>query len=222
MSFIANLFARSPVKPMQQHMQAAVACARAVVPLFDAMTTGDAGGIAAARREIDRLENEADRIKNEIRSHLPRRLFMAFERRDLLEILDFQDSIADTAQDIAELAELRTMRIPDSLRVPLLSLVQRSVAACEHAERIIGHLDELVETGFRGREVGRVEEMIGELSRIETETDTLEDRARRELFALENELGIATFFWWQVIGWAADLADYAERVGNRLRLLIAD
>lgn len=222
MSFIANLFARSPVKPMQQHMEAAVACARAVGPLFEAMATGDAAGIAAARREIDRLENEADRIKNEIRSHLPRRLFMAFERRDLLEILDFQDSIADTAQDIAELADLRTMRVPDSLREPLLSLVQRSVAACEQAERIIGHLDELVETGFRGREAGRVEEMIGELSRIESETDTIEDQARRALFALEDQLGIATFFWWQVIGWVADLADYAERVGNRLRLLIAD
>lgn len=222
MSLIANLFARSPVKPMQQHMQAAVACARAVTPLFEAMITGDAAGISAARREIDRLEGEADRIKNEIRSHLPRRLFMAFERRDLLEILDFQDSIADTAQDIAELAELRTMRIPDSLREPLLSLVQRSLAACEQAERIIGQLDELVETGFRGREVERVKDMIGELARIETETDTLEDRALRELFALEGELGIATFFWWQLIGWAGDLADFAERVGNRLRLLIAD
>lgn len=222
MSFIADLFARSPVKPMQQHMQAAVECARAVGPLFDAMVGGDAAGIATARREIDRLENEADRIKNEIRNHLPRRLFLAFERRDLLEILDFQDSIADTAQDIAELADLRTMRIPDRLREPLLSLVRRSIAACEQAERIIGHLDELVETGFRGREVIRVKEMIAELARIETETDTLEDQARRELFAIENDLGVATFFWWQVIGWAADLADYAERVGNRLRLLIAD
>jgi predicted phosphate transport protein (TIGR00153 family) len=222
MTFIASLFARSPVKPMQQHMQAAVACAHAVVPLFEAMAEGDAARISAARREIDRLEHEADRIKNEIRSHLPQRLFMAIERRDLLEILDFQDSIADTAQDIAELAELRTMRIPDPLREPLLALVERTVTACEQAERIIGHLDELLETGFRGREAGRVEEMIGELSRLESETDALEDRARRELFALEQQLGVATFFWWQVIGWVADLADYAERVGNRLRLLIAD
>jgi uncharacterized protein Yka (UPF0111/DUF47 family) len=28
-------------------------------------------------------------------------------------------------------------------------------------------------------------------------------------------------FWYQMIIWVADLADYAERVGNRLRLLIA-
>jgi uncharacterized protein len=221
MSFIANLFARSPVKPMQQHMQAAVACAHAVVPLFDAMATGDAAGIAAARREIDRLENEADRIKNEIRSHLPKRLFMAFERRDMLEILDFQDSIADVAQDIAELVDLRRMALPEPLVEPVMALVHRVIAACEQAERVIGELDELVETGFGPHESARVEEMVAALNGIESETDDLSEQALRALFAEEASLGVGTLFWYQLINWVADLADYAERVGNRTRLLIA-
>jgi len=95
------------------------------------------------------------------------------------------------------------------------------IAACEAAERIIDELDELVETGFRGREVARVEEMIDELSRIETDTDELAEGAQRKLFALEAELGVSVVFWNQIIGWAANLADNAEKVGNRLRLLIA-
>jgi uncharacterized protein Yka (UPF0111/DUF47 family) len=33
---------------------------------------------------------------------------------------------------------------------------------------------------------------------------------------------VATVYWHQLILWIADMADYAERVGNRLRLLIAD
>ena len=37
---IGNLFGRSPIRPMQQHMQAAVSCERAIVPLFDAMVAG--------------------------------------------------------------------------------------------------------------------------------------------------------------------------------------
>jgi uncharacterized protein Yka (UPF0111/DUF47 family) len=28
-------------------------------------------------------------------------------------------------------------------------------------------------------------------------------------------------FWYQMTIWVGDLADYAERVGNRLRLLVA-
>ncbi len=221
MSLIQSLFGRSPIRPMQKHMEAVVRCAHRVLPLFEAMAAGDLARIAAVRAEIDELEHEADRLKNEIRGHLPKRLFMPVERRDMLEILHAQDSIADTAQDIAELADQRGMRIPAPLREPLLELVRRVLAACDQAQRIINELDELVETGFQGREVGRVEEMIATLNQIESDTDALQDRVTRQLFALESELGVATVFWHQTIGRVADLADYSERVGNRLRLLIA-
>ena len=222
MSLMGNLFGKSPIRPMQQHMQASLACAREVLPLFEAMAAGNVSDLNSHREKIERLEHEADRIKNEIRSQLPKRLMLAIERRDMLEILDFQDSIADVAQDIAELVEIRSMTIPESLVDPMLDLVRRSIAACEAAGRIIDELDELVETGFRGREVARVEEMIDELSRIETDTDDLTERVQRKLFALESELGVGIVFWNQIVGWVSNLADYAERVGNRLRLLIAN
>ena len=222
MSLMGNLFGKSPIRPMQQHMQASLACAREVLPLFEAMAAGNVSDLNSHREKIERLEHEADRIKNEIRSHLPKRMMLAIERRDMLEILDFQDSIADVAQDIAELVEIRSMTIPESLVDPMLDLVRRSIAACEAAGRIIDELDELVETGFRGREVARVEEMIDELSRIETDTDDLTERVQRKLFALESELGVGIVFWNQIVGWVSNLADYAERVGNRLRLLIAN
>ncbi|MFP6623355.1 MAG: DUF47 family protein, partial [Myxococcota bacterium] len=70
--------------------------------------------------------------------------------------------------------------------------------------------------------VSRVEVMISELARIESETDQLLDHACRKLFALEDELGISTVYWHQILLWIADVADYSERVGNRLRLLIAN
>ena len=222
MSLIANLFGHSPIRPMQEHMKAAVECARQILPLFEEMVAGDKAAVAARRQEIDRLEHEADRIKNEIRSNLPKRMFLAVERRDMLEILDNQDSIADVAQDIAELADLRGMVVPEVLASAFLELVRRVVSACEQAERVINELDELVETGFRGREVARVDQMIEELSRMETHTDELEERVQRLLFGIEDELGISAMFWYRLIDDVGDMADYAERVGNRLRLLTAN
>jgi predicted phosphate transport protein (TIGR00153 family) len=222
MAWISNLFGRSPIRPMQQHMKASVACAREVLPLVEAMAAGDLTAIAEHRTEISRLEHEADEIKNEIRSNLPRRFFMAVSRRDMLEILDHQDTIADRAQDIGELAEIRSMTIPEPLREPMLELVRRVIAACEQAERVIDRLDELVETGFSDREVARVEEMINAVNREESETDAVSERCLRTLFAVEDELGVSTLFWYKIIQWIAEMADYAERVGNRLRLLIAD
>jgi predicted phosphate transport protein (TIGR00153 family) len=222
MSLISNLFGQSPIRPMQQHMRAAVECARQILPLFEEMVAGDTAAVAERRREIDRLEHEADRIKNEIRSNLPKRMFLAVERRDMLEILDYQDSIADVAQDIAEVADLRSMVVPKELASAFLELVRRVVSACEQAERVINELDELVETGFRGREVARVDEMIEELSRMETHTDELEERVQRLLFGMEDELGISAIFWYRLVDDVGEMADYAERVGNRLRLLTAN
>ncbi len=37
MPLISSLFGRSPIRPVQQHMKAAVACAREVLPLVEAM-----------------------------------------------------------------------------------------------------------------------------------------------------------------------------------------
>ncbi|MCH7645495.1 MAG: TIGR00153 family protein [Myxococcales bacterium] len=222
MSLIANLFGHSPIRPMQEHMRAAVECARQILPLFEEMVAGDMAAVATRRQEIDRLEHEADRIKNEIRSHLPKRMFLAVERRDMLEILDYQDSIADVAQDIAELADMRSMVVPKQLASAFLELVRSVVTACEQAERVINELDELVETGFRGREVARVDEMIEELSRMESTTDDFEERVQRLLFGIEDELGISTIFWYKLIEDVGGMADYAERVGNRLRLLTAN
>ena len=221
MSLMGNLFGRSPVRPMQHHMRVAVDCARAVLPLAEDMVAGRIENLPSRRAEIDRLEHEADAIKNEIRSRLPRRLLLAMERRDLLEILDFQDSIADVAQDIAELADQRSMRVPEGLGELFLDLTRRSVAACELAQEIIDKLDQLVELGFAGREVARVEAMIEELSRLESETDELAERLHRKLFQREEELGISTVFWYDMIRWIGRMADHADRVGSRLRLLIA-
>ena len=220
-SWMDKLVGRSPIRPMQEHMNAAVDCARQIMPLMEAMAAADDAGIRTHRAEIDRLEHQADEIKHDIRSNMPRRLMMAMERRDLLDILDCQDSIADVTQDIAELVDQRGMHLPEGLVGPFIALAERTVAACEQGKKVIDELDALIETGFGDREVARVESMISELGRIESETDKLLDTACRKLFGMESELGVATVYWHQLLLWIADLADFAERVGNRLRLLIA-
>ena len=222
MAWIDKLVGKSPIGPMQKHMQVAILCAREVIPLLEAMAAADDQGIRDRRAEIDRLEHEADQLKHEIRSHMPRRFMMAMDRRTMLEILDYQDSIADVAQDIAEWADQRGMHLPELLREPVLSMAHSVLVACEQGQRIIDELDELVETGFGEGEVARVDEMIRELGRLESQTDADLDRAARALFSMETELGVATVFWHQIILWIANLADLAERVGNRLRLLIAN
>ncbi len=217
-----SLFGRSPFKPMQEHIGIVARCAAEVPKLFEALSAGDQEKVNAVKDRIYELEQEADDIKHELRAHLPKSLLLPVDRRDLLEVLDMQDSIADTAQDIAGLLFERPMEVPDGLKDPLLALTRRCVDACDQAVKIIGELDELVETGFRGRESDRVTEMVGELNKIETDTDEMGTELVRRLFAQEDQMKpVSVMFWYELIQWIGDLADYAEKVGNRLRLLLA-
>ncbi len=64
--------------------------------------------------------------------------------------------------------------------------------------------------------------MIIALSHVENDTDHMAEKLHRQLFAMEDQLGVGTVFWYDLINQIARMADFAERVGNRLRLLIAN
>lgn len=218
----ASLFGRSPFKPMQEHMRTVKKCAAQVPKLFEALCDGDQEKVAVIKDRIFELENEADVIKNELRAHLPKSLFMPVDRRDLLEVLDLQDSIADTAQDIAGLLVERKMDVEEGMAQPLLNMVRRCVDACDQASRIIERLDELVETGFRGPDADAVIEMVEQLNKIESDTDQMGLELSRSLFVHEDKMKpVSVVFWYNLILMIGNLADYAEKVGNRLRLLLA-
>lgn len=218
----SKLFGQSPFTALQEHMRVVVECAREVPPLIEALAAGDQEQVIQLKDRIFEREAEADRIKHELRAHLPKSLFMPVDRRDLLEVLLLQDTIANVAQDIAGLLIERKMSIPDFLRDPLIVLTARCVDTVEHAAKVIEELDELLAIGFRGREVDSVDQMLKELNLIEDETDELGIALARALFDHEDELKpVSVMMWYQIIEWVGDLADYAEKVGDHLRLLIA-
>jgi predicted phosphate transport protein (TIGR00153 family) len=100
--------------------------------------------------------------------------------------------------------------------------VRASVAAAEQALIAINELDELLESGFSGRELAVVENMIKELDDLEEKTDHLEIGVRTSLFALEAQLPpVDVMFLYNIIDWVGDIANRAHDVGGRLQLLLA-
>ncbi len=219
---IASLLGKSPFKPMQAHMKIVSECVAEVPGLFDALIAGRQDDIEQYKDRIFLKEQEADNLQHDMHTQLPKSLFMPVDRRDLLELLETQDAIANTAQDIAGLMVERDMSVPDGMEVDLREFVRRCVDTCEQAATIIEELDELIEMGFRGREANKVDEMVQKLGEIEDETDVMGMKLARELFSNEDKLKpVSVMFWYQMIQWIGDLADYAEKVGDRMRLLIA-
>lgn len=219
---IFSMFGRSPIGSLEEHMAKVHACAEALLPFFEAVLAEDWGRAEQLQTHISHLEHQADELKKDLRLHLPKSLFLPVPRSDLLELLTIQDLVANKAKDIAGLMLGRKMTIPPSLAVQITHYLQRSIDASAQAERAIDELDDLLETGFQGSEVKLVEGMIHELDRIEHDTDEMQIKIRRALFALENDLPpVHIMFLYKIIEWIGDLADRAQQVGERMQLLLA-
>ena len=219
---IMQMFARSPFKPMQEHIAKAHACASELEPFFAAAMAGDWKTAAEVQHQIAVLEGEADDMKKEVRQHLPNSIFLPVPRTDLLELLRMQDKIANRSKDIAGLMLGREMAIPEPLQAQMIEFVGTALATSEKALTALNELDELLTSGFSGHEVDLVEKMISELDELEHKTDEQERNIRFALFQIEKEMHpIDVMFLYQVIRWVGDLADRAQQVGRRLQLLMA-
>jgi predicted phosphate transport protein (TIGR00153 family) len=217
-----NMFGKSPFKPIQDHMAKSHSCAVALVPFIEAALAKDWKLAAEKRKVITKLETEADKLKRSVRIHMPKNLFLPVTRTDLLDMLTMQDKVANTAKDISGLMMGRKMEIPESMGESMLNFVKEAIATSAQALKAINELDELVETGFGGREVSLVENLIKELDRLEHVNDKSEIKIRATLFKLEKDMPpIDVMFLYKVIDAIGELADRAQKVGSRLQLLIA-
>ena len=219
---ILGVFAKSPLKPIEEHISIATNAAVLLAPFFEAVYAEDWQKAAEIRNDISSLEKKADVMKREIRINLPKGLFLPVDRSDLLELTTQQDKIANKAKDISGRFLGRELTVPAEIQQDFKAFVQRNIDACVQACEAINELDELLETGFRGREVDLVEKMITELDNIEDDTDNMQIAIRLKLKGLEDNLNpIDVMVTYRMIEWIGDLADIAERVGSRLELMLA-
>lgn len=217
-----NMFGRSPIQPLEEHMAKVHACVMQLHPFFEAVMSNTWEKVLVQQKEISRLENEADTMKRLLRLQLPKGLFMPVSRSDLLELLNVQDKLANKAKDIAGIVTGRRMSFPPSMANMYMDFLARCIDASKQADTAIHELDELLETGFSGSEVKLVEGMIATLSVIERETDEKQIALRNVLFGLEDDLpSVSVMFFYKIIEWTGDLANRAQDVGDRLQIMLA-
>lgn len=217
-----GVFAKSPLKPLEQHINVVHKCSQGLVPFFEAVFAGDWKKAYKCQQDISTLEKKADELKRELRINLPGGIFMPIQRQDVLDLITQQDKIANKAKDISGRILGRELEIPVGLQEKFSEYLSRCLDATKQAKRVINELDDLLETGFRGRELRLVEEMIVELDSIEDDTDSMQIKLRKDLLGLEKDLNpVDVMFLYNIIEWVGELADISERVGSRLELMLA-
>lgn len=209
---LVNLFGRSPFSPLLSHMERVIDCVHCLPKLFDAMEKRDEASLEALAEEISRLEHQADLIKNDIRNHLPKSLFLPIDRGNLLKILTLQDQIADRAQDIAVIVTVKPLELLPIFKDEFKLFLQKNIETFDKASLIIKEMHELVESSFGGIEAEKVGVMIDEVAYQEHEVDLIQRQLLKSFFKAEDQLTYVTFHQWQRVFENVDLFLISRRI----------
>ena len=218
---IASLFGKSPITPLQKHMKQVHSCLKDFNAFAKAANAQDWEKAETVCISINNREEKADKLKKKLRMNLPSTFMMPFSRRDLLDVLLIQDSIANITKDLAGLMMTRHMVFPKEIADDFIKLAGLCIKTSGAALMAINELDELLETAFSSRNRKIVGKMIKTVNELEHETDDAQNDIRNKLFALESDLPpVDVMFYYRAIEWLGETADAAQKVGSRFEVML--
>lgn len=222
MRSILGLFARSPFGPLVEHAERVHDTVALIRPLFEAFTAEEWPKTQEIYERISKLEHKADVVKNDIRDHLPKSLFLPVDRGDVLTFLKEQDRIADDAEDLGVLLTMRRTPTPAAIRESVFALVDAVIRTSEAWYELARELPALQEASFTGPEVGKILSRIKEISDLEWEADKRQAEASKRMFEHEAEFGaVSVMLWFDIFRVLGAIANHAENTADLLRLMLA-
>ena len=215
-----DLIRKSPFGPIQQHMEKSRLCVNALLSFLDAVSLSDWDKAILARKTISDLENEADALKAKTRELLPKSLFLAVPREDILDLIKLADDIPNTVKDISGLMLGRRMEIPSEICSSFLLFASEASNIANAAFDAINQLGELFQFSFGGNAAEKMQELLDQLDGLEGQNDQSEVTLRAELFTIEKDLPpINVMFLYNIINKIGEISDRSEQVGHRISLI---
>ena len=219
---IFGMFAKSPFSALQDHMDLGKKAAIALQNFLGSASVSDWGKASQYRQEIIDLEHAADDIKNQIRKHLPKSLFMSVSREDLLDLVYTMDGIPNTAKDISGIMIGRQMEIPNQISEQFTAFTKSAIKASKQASAAIEKVDEVRRGGFSSNDTDLLQGLVAELEQLEHENDDLEAALRNDFFEIEKDFpAVDVMFLYDIFRRIGSLADIAQTAGHILIRLVS-
>ncbi|MCJ7544464.1 MAG: TIGR00153 family protein [Phycisphaerae bacterium] len=214
-----TLFGSSPFEPLVEHAKKVHECVAMVRPIAEAVITGDMDRLRELQHQMSKTEYEADLLKDQVRSKLPRRYFLPVDREDLAEFLRQMDRVADDAEDFAVVATFRPLNLPAELHQEFKDLVDKVVQVSEALLDVAEHLAQLQKEAFSGPGAQEVIDKIQQVCHMEWESDKLSRKLARHYYSMDMP-PVTIMLLDKLCRALTSIADHAENVGKSLRLMI--
>lgn len=222
MRSIGGVFGESPFKPLYEHAKKACEAAYALGDIIKAYCDRDASKVDNLCEKISGLEHEADEIKQNVRRRLPYSILLPVKRGDVLEFLKPQDSISDSAEDIAKVMTLTDpYDLPGDVKEGLMEIMVKTIQTLDAYLRLVKKLSELPRTAFRRKGVEEALDLVSPVEELEHQIDVIELGLSRKIFKLQDKLGaVGVFHLSRIVELLCNVSDYAARAADRLRTML--
>ena len=173
-----------------------------------------AGDVEEADRlalETHKAEGQADDVRRRVEAQLLTGALMPTSRRDILQLVEQVDRLANAAENALDHLLLQRIEIPDVMRPAIIEITAKTETIFFHAKNAISSLFKNMEAAL---------EHTSQIEHIEGEIDHIERKTLKALFALDlslaHKLQVNNF-----VRSVVELSDRAEDLSDHIELMVA-
>jgi predicted phosphate transport protein (TIGR00153 family) len=215
-----SMFLTSPFEGLLEHAEKIKECAWAFQQAIECHITDQCERFEEFRKEVDKLESEADAIKRRIRGHLPKGTLMPVDKFELFRYLHEQDKVLDAVEDALDWISFRSEPgIPDALHKDFFLLVDAVMDPVEEMCHMVSDARKYF-TNFSEKQRELIKETIHTLRRQEHEADKVEDDIKAKVLNMQID-PVTVFHMIRLAETIGSLADHAENAGDMMRAMLA-
>lgn len=217
---ISEVISNSPLALLERHAGVCVDCVERLPLYFQEVQSGRWARAEEVREEICRFEGLADELKQDVRSNLPRGLWMSVSRADLLELVRVQDKMANGVKEVSGISLGRQLAFPSPLTEDLNEFVDVVVAVSRSVVKIIGATRELSRSAFGTRQTNAILDFVSQVEAGERRSDDMQAALRARVREHEIDLPpVDAMFLYQLLAVIGEIADNAEKVAHRAQII---
>ena len=217
---ISEVISNSPLALLERHAGVCMDCVERLPLSFKEAQSGLWARAEEVREEICRFEGLADELKQDVRSNLPRGLWMSVSRADLLELVRVQDKMANGVKEVSGISLGRQLAFPSPLTEDLNEFVDVVVAVSRSVVKIIGATRELSHSAFGTRQTNAILDFVSQVEAGERRSDDMQAALRARVREHEVDLPpVDAMFLYQLLAAIGEIADNAEKVAHRAQII---
>jgi len=170
-------------------------------------------------KHITEIEKEADKVKTNIRGHLPKGLILPVEKFEIFLYLKEQDGVADSAEEIINWLSFKDIDIPEDLAQKLQKLLTQNLEPLRYIEELVQRAtDFLITRSETSRNIAK--ELVRKIRYEEYLSENLATELKREVFSRISD-PLTLFYLLNLVDMITDISGHAENAADLMRAMIA-